>query len=524
MKPSEPKVVGPQPGRRRLDLSDPVEEASRRAQALGVASTKAHKKQWGQYFTPAALGEFMAGLVDLAELARGRGGQVLRILDPGAGTGVMGLSLATRVIQEQPTCRVELVAVETEPAARKQLERSLALARQLLGPRFSFLVLDQDVLELARPLGRGARPLGRFHVAIANPPYYKMPPSDPRGGDAPNIYARFMEVSSELLHPDGTLCFVVPRSFASGHYFRRFRLRFHQAMRLRRVHVFDSRADAFRGDAVLQENIVVVYSKQVRAIKHVTISCSHGLHDLAAATSLRAPTSDVTGASPDAVVSLPTSADELLLLRAVRSWPRVLSDLGLQVSTGPIVPFRSTEHLANARGRGTLPLLWLQHVSGNGVTWPLGPQFRKQEHVRASIGNKRLLDNQNYVLLRRFSAKEAPHRLTAAAYLAKDLNCRAFGLENHLNYIHRPGGMSETEVIGLAALLGSKTIDKYFRISSGNTQVSATELRVLPLPPPAVLQAITRTTRRGGANAVQRVEQIIANSMHLPPSDPGLLS
>ena len=177
-------------------------------------------------------------MASLVELGPGRG--VLRILDPGAGTGVMGLSLATRVIREHPRRHVELVAVETEAAAREQLGRNLQRARQVLGPRFSFSVLDQDVLELATP--------GRFHVAIANPPYYKMRPSDPRGGDAPNIYARFMEVSSERLHPGGALCFVVPRSFASGHYFRGFRARFHQNMQLRRVHVFDSRADTFRGE------------------------------------------------------------------------------------------------------------------------------------------------------------------------------------------------------------------------------------------------------------------------------------
>ncbi|PRQ03189.1 Eco57I restriction-modification methylase domain-containing protein [Enhygromyxa salina] len=497
------------------EAGSPVAEADRRARALGATSTKAHKKRWGQFFSPAALGEFMASLVDLGELDQLG---ALRILDPGAGTGVLGLSLAARALRDQPGRRVELVAVESEPGARDQLVRSLTVAGRVLGPGFSFSVLSEDVLEL------GDRPVGRFHLAIANPPYYKLPPSDPRGGDAPNIYARFMEVASELLHPGGALCFVVPRSFASGRYFRRFRTRFHQQMRLRRVHVFDSRTDAFRGDAVLQENIVVVYAKQAGAQHEVIISRSQGLGDLASVSCLRAPSRDVVGDDADAVVSLPTSADELRLLQAVRGWPMVLADLGLQASTGPIVPFRATDYLEHARQRDTLPLLWLQHVSADGVTWPLGQPFRKQEHVRASIGDARLLANRNYVLLRRFSAKEDPKRITAAPHLAKHLECRAFGLENHVNYIHRPGGMSEMEVIGLAALLGSRTIDTYFRICSGNTQVSATELRVLPLPDLGVIHAIAQASRRAGRGQAVAVERIIATSLRDQPRELGRAS
>jgi adenine-specific DNA-methyltransferase len=202
-------------------------------------------------------------------------------------------------------------------------------------------------------------------------------------------------------------------------------------------------------------------------------------------------------ASREKVLRLPVSRANNDLMQLVDRWPGSLRTYGLQISTGPVVPFRATEFLdmAGQVPGSHVPLLWMNHVQRMQVSWPLGrhkPEYMK--HVMAA--QPLLVPNRNYVLLRRFSAKEEERRLVAAPYLARTSDATMLGLENHLNYIYRPGGtLTEDETFGLAALFSSAVLDTYFRTSNGNTQVSATELRTMPLPSREIITTIGRKAR-----------------------------
>ncbi|MEM9453873.1 MAG: Eco57I restriction-modification methylase domain-containing protein [Myxococcota bacterium] len=477
-----------------------------RSDALREATSDKDRKRWGQYFTSAPVARFMA-----EQLTVERTGQTVRVLDPGSGTGILGIAVAQSLLANGAG-RIELVSVEREPRALEELHEVLAKARAELGPRFNYQVEQRDVLSLA-DLELGATALAPFDCVISNPPYFKMPPSEVRGGSSPNIYTRFMEVSSRLLKHSGTLCFIIPRSFASGLYFRKFRKSFHARMALMRAHVFASRKDAFKDDGVLQENIIVLYRRETPGDDAVTISSSAGAGDLRDATSIQVPRSRIIDRTDkNAVMFLPESAEDLSLMAFLRGWTHRLRDYGLEISTGPVVPFRATEVLCHEpNGVPTVPLLWMQHVRLDGVEWPSPNGFRKPQHIRADASPKLLVPNQTYVLLRRFSAKEEARRLTAAVLKDNQIPGDTVGLENHLNFIHRPAGKLETdEAHGVAALLNSQLLDRYFRISNGNTQVNATEVRALPLPPlPLIKEIGAKVAKEGVERANELVEEIV---------------
>jgi adenine-specific DNA-methyltransferase len=153
------------------------------------------------------------------------------------------------------------------------------------------------------------------------------------------------------------------------------------------------------------------------------------------------------------------------------------------------------------------------------ITWPL-LRFNKPQRIRIEPESFRLvLPNANYVVVRRFSAKEENSRITAAPYLGEQtLPSKFIGIENHLNYLHRPGDrLSESETLGLAAFLNSRWVDQYFRMFSGNTQISATELRNLPLPPLEKIRLIgERLLKSDGVSKIALINQVVGEELNLP--------
>jgi adenine-specific DNA-methyltransferase len=480
-----------------------------------------HKRSLGQYFTPLEVARFMAGQVVCDK-------EKIRALDPAAGAGVLACALCEALAaQPEKPSQITLEAYETDRLLADCLEVGMLYAKQWLRERgivLEFKVRREDfVLANAENLS-GTSLLfppslvedGDFDVIICNPPYFKLPKSDPRARVAasvvwgqPNIYAIFMAISAEMLRNRGEMVFITPRSYAAGNYFQLFRERFFARMRPEAIHLFDSRYDTFSRDEVLQESVILRARRDDNWWRHVegnwvAISRSIGVRDLASSRCRLTPLADVVDvAGKDKVLRIPLADQDDEIVRLVRSWKGSLHRYGMEISTGPVVPFRAVPLICQAGDvpETHAPLLWMQNVQPMRVDWPVDARRKAQFILDNQQSQALLVKNSNYVLLRRFSAKEAARRLIAAPFLASQINSHVVGLENHLNYVHRPrGSLSEDEAYGLAALFNSRLIDGYFRTFNGNTQVSATELRAMPLPPLETIKVLGQRTKELGAD------------------------
>ena len=492
-----------------LPSERPVDYADRLGLWFAGHIDESHKKAMGHYLTPPAIADFMGRLC-----LDGSHRQV-RLLDPAAGTGTLAAAACEAFASlPKPPARIELVAYELDAGLLPLLENCFTYLSSWLRARdivLSVRVEHRDfVLANAGALEGGLFPFeDLFDAVICNPPYFKLPKSDPRAQACltvvhgqPNVYGFFMALGAALLNEGGRFVYITPRSFASGPYFRRFREWFFEHIQPTQLHVFESRTEAF--DEVLQETVITAGLRGPicqNEGQRVRLSVSAGATDIGSRQSRDLPVTNVLGgASDQRVLYLPSSERHDRIRDLVRSWPGSMHAYGWQVSTGPVVAFRAKEFLRTAENGGTVPLLWLQHVRPMQITWPLDTrkaQFIDDIPASAPL----LLPNRNCVVLRRFSAKEERRRLTAAPCLATRFPGHArIGLENHLNYIYRADGgeLTREEAEGLAALLNSDLMDTWFRIGSGNTQVSATELRAMPLPPLEVIRRMGRRVSSGG--------------------------
>jgi adenine-specific DNA-methyltransferase len=521
-----------------MKINSPIlERPSKIADELGTGYSHSanddHKKLLGQYLTPLDIADFMAGLVS------SKLGKHVDILDPGIGSGVLSCSLIEKLVSDhKQISSIKLVAYETDqallPIIQKVLENlkkwtkhqsvdfnyDIRLKDFVLEKAF---VLDDDP-SLFRPVNLD-KDEERFDIIISNPPYFKISKDDPRARAAarvvygqPNIYALFMAISARLLKPQGELIFITPRSYASGPYFRSFREFFFSEIIPLQFHLFESRTEAFDRDAILQENIILHAKRNGK--KHddakIIISISNGSRDLKNPKQRKLPLKRVIDLSSiNKVVFLPMTENDDRILSIVDSWDGSLHSYEMEISTGKVVPFRATEYLSASGdlSNGEAPLIWMNSIRNFDVVWPFDRKSKPQ-YIRISDDTMPLLNNNgNYVLLRRFSAKEEHRRLNSSPFLKDKLPCRFVAFENHVNYVHRPHGkISKAEAIGISAILNSVYLDTYFRVSNGNTQVSATEIRDMPLPDISTIKHLGEAIESGKMINVD--EYLTAQTVH----------
>ena len=435
------------------------------------------KQELGQYFTPGHIADFMASL-----LPKNDGGDI-RILDPGAGIGILSCALAERIAAEKWNVgSLAVDAYEIDQSLIGHLQKNLEQALSSLGGRAS--VVQGDFLTAVAEAVKGGD-LPRYTHVIMNPPYKKIRTASKErelvqsfGLETVNLYTAFLGASIVSTVEGGYIVAIVPRSFCNGTYYRPFREFLLKRCSIERIHLFDSRDTAFKDEAVLQENIIIMLRKGgVQGVVTVSYSKDGSLTGLQSRVFRFAEIVDPQ--DNEMYINIPRERESG---GGFDVFKHSLGDVGVQVSTGAVVDFRSKDALRKEPECGSVPLLYSVHFKNWRVRWPVESK-RPNAIARTPDTEKMLLPNGYYVAVKRFSAKEERRRLVASLVRPEDFTADAIAFENHLNvFMQDKHGLDKYMAYGIVVWLNTTWLDEKFRAFSGHTQVNATDLRNLPYP------------------------------------------
>lgn len=483
------------------------EFVDRYSRAYSSREDKLSKKSKGQFFTPLHVAEYMAGL-DKTEK------KSVSILDPGAGLGILSVSLIEKLSRAGRVEHISLTCYETDGRLLPHLRHILKETQKSLGDRISMKssVISKDFVSSNANILAGNSTLRgnfdkpqRFDIIISNPPYSKVHRNDAGSGKLgevlsgqPNMYSLFMAISAGLLNKNGSMIFITPRSFCSGLYYNRFRRLLVETLNFETIHLFDSRKELFSSEKVLQETVITKLIKKEN--DKILISKSFG-GDFSDVTRTLVSKNDVVYRTNGHIFfRIPSDREELRAVRRLDRLAHTFYDLGVKISTGKVVAFRNRNYLKKTVGRGAVPFLWMHNITDNGIRWPVSRNGKEIAIENNKKTARMLLKPGNYLLLKRFSTKEQKKRFCMApVYTDTFKNEGYFGLDNMVNYIHgEEQTLDEDHIRGIARYLNLPVVELYFRALNGHTQVNASEVCALPFPS---LQELESLGKNGGVHS-----------------------
>ena len=446
------------------------------------------RSELGQFLTPAVVARLMVGQFNNLS------GHI-NLLDPGAGVGSLTAAFVERLLTNSHQVEsLFITAYEVEASFIPSLEECLKQCCQALknrGIKAGYCLRNESfigsITENNLPLFNTY--IQNFTHAILNPPYKKISSKSIEkkilsnlGIETVNLYSAFVWLSILQLSQNGEIVAITPRSFCNGSYFRPFRQAFLEKMALQNIHIFASRSLAFAEDNILQENIIFHATKTEIKPKFIQMSINSE-QELDNFSEMRlVPYNQVIEINdPEMFIHILTNSLEDALKVQMDKFPSTLEELGLEISTGPVVDFRLKSFLRNCLDEESVPLIYPESIKPGKVLFPPIKPKKSIAIEKNQETQKWLIPSGCYVLVKRFSAKEEKRRVVAA--VSYPINSSALGIENHLNYYHAKGKGINTDLAkGLTAFLNSTLFDQYFRLFSGNTQVNATDLRKIKYP------------------------------------------
>ena len=437
----------------------------------------------------------------LADMLSPRKKECVRILDAGAGTGILSAAVLEMVCRAGYSKTVELVCYENDammlPMLKNNLVRLRKKCRHDYGVRLNARVEETNfVLSAASYLKDDlfSAALEHYDYVVMNPTSTLMAKDSPEVlalGDltagATDLAFLFLALGHAALTEDGELAAVLPTSYAGGHYIERIRLFIGERSYLTQLHLFSAKAKReSRADETRSHMLAAWKSGKRPADARITLSSSEKETEDAPVTVLPPYPYDRIVNPKTGSLLLIKNEEEASVLSTVESLPATFATLGLRMRTGLTLESRYESSLRREPVDGAIPLIHPKNIVGGLTRLPTEKYIIP---VIPSLAQK----NKNMLFIKRVPAKSAGRHLLCSVYLAPQLpRFPMISTHNKLNYVDYADDreMDSALLHGLYAVLTSDLYEKYCTILSKAPQINAKEYGDLPLPDEKTLRDI----------------------------------
>jgi adenine-specific DNA-methyltransferase len=466
------------------------------------------KKKLGRYYTPVSIASH---LLDNAAYVSGQPIENLRLIDPACGGGIF-LSIAARRmtrrtvevgenfsrlpvllsdnlfgrdVQAFAIVLTKLYIIASVLAELSEAGNERNLHGQILtfpNIRVGDTLRDPDIDEAV------------FDLIIGNPPFTEV--SDDIDlekyqlvlNGRPNLFTLFLHWAVTHCVVGGRIAFLLPASFKSGLFFRKLRQHLSQKTSPLAFTVFKAREGIF--DSVQQDLLGVVLQKReqgqtidVDGVETKIVHCRDGESLTLAASSYVSAKSIILPESHGLSFCIGRSASDYNIVGKMVSESNLIKDLGIRVSTGSFVWNEHKERLEEAKSDTGAPVIYANSVRPYRLVFPPDSSNpgRTSYFARLVPKTKRLLMSNELLLVKRTTNRGQRQRIVAALCGAQFTALYPqYFVENHVNFLTATS-TSRVDLYYLMGLLNSKLLNFFFGLINGNTHVSASELRFMPI-------------------------------------------
>lgn len=448
--------------------------AVRNTKKLIREASKSENVRLGRYFTKRETARALAASFTFSERYS------VRLLDAGAGTGILAAAAVEAIAESGTAKEIYLTCYENDPHFLPRLADNLERIRKKVRHDYHVKLRVTVAAEDFLTAPHGAEE--RYDYIVTNPPQ-DTPIGEAYRDLAPDLLPTaaplaclFTWVAAGLLADGGQLITTLPLRCASGVSLAPFRRALLQAATLSHLFIYTREKETSPLRPLLSLRLTV--GAEPRDVRLHVFSGQEA--DGTCGTERPPVPYGAVVQGEDASLRLVHEEDARMAVARMQGLPCRFSSFGLHVRTGLVLESRYPDLLRDAPVDGAVPLLHPKCLRDGVVQFPL-PGVKHQYIIPRLPSLSQ--PGRNILLMKRVPAKSDKRRLTCAVLLRGAVPPR-FSTSNKLNYIDTDGDeqMDPGFLYGLFGFLSSAPVDAYIRLTSRSGQLNAGELSSLPLP------------------------------------------